>query len=69
MKLRHGIGCVLLMLGMLLCLGAVGQLDYLTAQAVIESSDEGSAIIKSLIGIVLVGAAACLNHDMVYKDE
>ena len=69
MKIRHGIGCVLLILGMLLCLGAVGQLDYLTAQAMIEASDECSAIIRSLIGIALVGAAAYLNHDMVYKDE
>ena len=69
MKIRHGIGCVLLILGMLLCLGAVGQLDYLTAQAVTDSSDEHVAIIRALVGIALVGAAACLNHDMIYKDE
>ena len=69
MKLRHGIGCALLIVGMLLCFGAVGQLDYLTAQAVFNSSDEGSAITKALIGIVLIGAAAGLNYDTVYKDE
>ena len=69
MKIRHGIGCALLIFGMLLCLGAVGQLDYLTAQAVFNPSDEGSAIVKALIGIALVGAAACLNYDMIYKDE
>lgn len=68
MKIRHGIGCALLILGMLLCLGAVGQLDYLTAQAMFNSSDEGSAIIRSLIGIVLIGAAAVLNHDAEFEE-
>lgn len=69
MKIRHIIGCALFLLGMLLCLGAIGRLDFLAEQAVIGASDERDATIKSVIGIVLMGAAAYLNHDMEFEEK
>lgn len=68
MKIRHIIGCALFALGMLLCLGAIGRLDFLAEQAVIEASDERDAVIKSVIGIVFMGAAVCLNHDLEFEE-
>lgn len=68
MKIRHIIGCAFFFGGMLLCLGAVGNLDFLAEQTAIGASDERDAIIKSVIGIVLMGAAACLNHDLEYEE-
>lgn len=68
MKIKHIIGAVLMILGMLLCLGAVGQLDFLAAQGSVGASDERDAAIKSVIGIVLMGAAAYLNHDLEYDE-
>lgn len=67
-KVRHIIGAVLLPLGMLLCIGAMGRLDYLTDRAELGSGDIREAIIKSIIGIVLMGAAAYLNHDLEYEE-
>lgn len=69
MKIRHIIGCAFLLLGMLLCLGAIGQLDFLAEQAGIGASDERDAVIRSIVGIVLMGAAACLNYDMEFEEK
>lgn len=67
-KVRHIIGAVLLPLGMLICLGAVGRLDYLADCAELSSGDVREAIIKSIVGVVLMGAAACFNHDLEYDE-
>lgn len=67
-NIRHIIGAVLLPLGMLICLGAVGRLDYLADCAELGSGDVREAIIRSIIGIVLMGAAAYLNHDLEYEE-
>ena len=68
-KVRHIIGLVLLILGMLLCLGAVGRLDYLAENASIGAADEQSAVIKSAIGVVFIGAAMCLNYDIEFEEK
>lgn len=62
-KVRHIIGLVLLILGMLLCLGAIGRLDFLAENASIGAADVRGAIIKSVIGVVFIGAAMCLKHE------
>ena len=67
-KIRHIIGAVLLPLGMLFCLGAIGRLDYLADRAELEADDIRSAVIKSIVGIVLMGAAAYLNHDLEFEE-
>lgn len=67
-KIRHIIGLVLLPLGMLLCVGAMGRLDYLADLAELGSGDIRIAVIRSIIGIALMGAAACLNHDLEYEE-
>ena len=67
-KIRHIIGAVLLPLGMLICLGAVGRLDFLAEQGLLGANDEREAIIRSIVGIVLMGAAAYLNHDLEYEE-
>lgn len=67
-KVRRIIGAVLLPLGMLFCLGAMGRLDYLADRAELGSGDLREAVIKSIVGIVLIGAAACLNYDMEYDE-
>ncbi len=69
MKIRHIIGAVLLPLGILLCLGAIGQLDFLADRAELGAGDVRGAVIKSVIGIVLMGAAACLNHDTEFEEK
>lgn len=68
-KIRHIISCALLLSGMLLCLGAMGRLDYLAEQAAIGSGDMCGAVIKSIIGIVLMGAAAWLNYDKEFEEK
>lgn len=67
-KIRHIIGAVLLPLGMLLCIGAMGRLDYLADRAELGSGDISGAIMRSIVGIVLMGTAACLNHDLEYEE-
>lgn len=67
MKIRHIVGVVLMLLGMLLCLGAMGQLDFLAEQSALGSSDVRGAVIKSIVGLVMMGAAVCLNHDLEYE--
>lgn len=68
-KIRHIIGAVLLPLGILLCLGAIGQLDFLTERSALGSSDMRGAAIKSIVGIVLMGVAAYLDHDMEFEEK
>lgn len=68
-KIRHIIGCALLLPGILLCLGAMGRLDYLAEQAAIGSDDVHGTVIKSIVGIVLMGAAAWLNYDTEYEEK
>ena len=68
-KVRHIIGLVLLILGMLLCLGAVGRLDFLAENASIGADDMHGAVIRSVIGIVFMGAAMLLNYDTEFEDK
>lgn len=68
-KVRHIIGLVLLALGMLLCLGAMGRLDFLAEQSAIGAADELEAVIKSVIGAAFMAAALCLNYDTEFEDK
>ncbi len=68
-KVRHIIGLVLLILGMLLCLSAVGRLDFLAEQAAIGAADKLGAVIKSVIGVAFMAAAMCLNYDTEFEDK
>lgn len=68
-KVRHIIGLVLLILGMLLCLGAIGRLDFLAENASIGAADVRGAVIKSVIGVVFIGAAMCLNYDIEFEEK
>ena len=68
-KVRHIIGLVLLILGMLLCLGAIGRLDFLAENVSIGAADVHSAVIKSVVGVVLMAAAMLLNYDIEYEDK
>ncbi len=68
-KVRHIIGLVLLILGMLLCLSAVGWLDFLAEQAAIGAADELEAVIKSVIGVAFMAAAMCLNYDTEFEEK
>lgn len=68
-KIRHIIGSVLLLLGMLLCLGAMGRLDYLAERSEIGSGDMRGTVIRSVVGIVLMGAAAWLDHDTEFEEK
>lgn len=68
-KVRHIIGLVLLILGMLICLGSVGRLDFLAEYTSIGSADMRGAVIRSVIGVVFMGAAMCLNYDTEFEDK
>ena len=68
-KVRHIIGLVLLILGMLLCLGSVGRLDFLAENASIGAADVHSTVIRSVIGVALMGAAMLLNYDIEFEDK
>ncbi|MCM1167907.1 MAG: hypothetical protein NC401_18135 [Ruminococcus sp.] len=68
-KVRHIIGFVSFPLGMLICLGAVGRLDFLAENASIEAADELTSVIRALIGIVFMGVSVGLNYDTEFKEK
>lgn len=70
MKLKHIIGGILIALGLLAVLGAVGHLDYLDD----HSERYGAAEIKEMIvrsaaGLAAVGIGAFLCRDIEFEES
>lgn len=65
MKIKHIIGGVLIALGVLAVLGAVGHLDYLDARGERYGAAEvKEMIVKSAAGMAAVGVGAFLCRDI-----
>lgn len=71
MKLKHIIGGILIALGVLAILGAVGHLDYLDDCGVRYGGQEvREMVVRSVAGFVAVGVGAFLCRDIeVEVDE
>lgn len=64
MKFKYYIAAVLFLVGLLLCMGSVGTLDYLDACGkMVTNADFLSAFVKGGIGIAVLIAAMILCHD------
>ena len=61
MTKREVIAAVMLFLGLLICLGAVGTLDFMGAD--VGAGDMRSAVIRGLIGLALMVAAIPVSGD------
>lgn len=65
MKIKHIVGCVLISLGVLAILGAVGHLDYLDASGERYGAAEvEEMIVKSAAGIAAASVGAFLCRDI-----
>lgn len=71
MKLKHIIGCIMIALGLLAVLGAIGHLDYLDDHGERYGAAEiKEMIVRSLAGLAAVGAGSFLCRDIeVEADE
>lgn len=71
MKLKHIIGCIMIALGLLAVLGAIGHLDYLDDHGERYGAAEiKEMIVRSLAGLAAVGAGSFLCRDIeVEVDE
>lgn len=67
MNMKAVISCVLMMVGMLICIGAVGTLDFLGTE--FTGSDIIRALIQGGIGIIFILAAAVAGKDVEFKEE
>lgn len=65
MKLKHIIGCIMIALGLLAVLGAIGHLDYLDDHGERYGAAEiKEMIVKSAAGLAAVGIGAFLCRDI-----
>lgn len=62
MKIRQKIAAAMMILGMLICVGAMGNLDYGTPQT-IGKDELVRETIKAVIGLALLGAAIPVSGD------
>lgn len=70
MKIKHIIGGVLIMLGMLSAFGAVGHLDYLDKCGEHYGVKEvRNVAIRSVAGLAAVGIGAVLCYDIEVDDK
>lgn len=69
-KRRLIITNVLFWIGLLVCAGSVGHLDYLTEHCVAYSIDEFAiASARGIVGLILMAAGMFVGRDLEFDDE
>lgn len=69
-KCRLVITNILFWIGLIVCVGSMGRLDYLTEQCVAYSVDEFAvASAKGIIGLLLMAAGMFVGRNLEFKDE
>ena len=68
-KVKTVVCSVLILAGILLCLGSVGTLDFIDAQhEIATTSDFITAIVRAAVGLVLWGVALYIGRDITFDD-
>ncbi len=72
MKFKYYIAAILFLVGILLCMGSVGSLDYIeTCGKIATNADFLSAFVKGGIGIAVLAAAMilCRDYEFTLDDD
>lgn len=69
-KRRLIITNILFWLGLLVCLGAIGHLDYLTEQHITYGIEEFAIVsAKGIVGLILMAAGVYVGRNVEFADE
>lgn len=70
MRIKATIGVFVFIFGFLLCVGAVGNLDYIDACGeMVSDADFTEAVIRSVIGLICMAAAFAIGKDFSFEAD